>query len=417
MAAASLFPCAGGIGWVDAAGRIIACDIDGKSAAEVFAVPFPVMDPPLIQGELLVLQNKSSDRLLVYDLAARGVKFESRNLGAERVLGAGPEGMVLLDGDRPVVRLWEKPTDVLRAQDADEEFFNCHFSPGRILVMGRNRLFVFWIKGRRFESLPLPRPAASPFLCDGEAIFYGSRQRSLVKFPLQGDRSGWELRLGQVLNRQPLSFAGTIVASPNDQNVLQVNRRGTILWWQALGSTLNHDLLPMSGHLAAVLLNREIRFFDPRRRQATGSRISGRPVGAPLAFRGSLFFMTQDGQAHRLQRLGSRFGIQIELEPASVRWVNRSLRFTLSFYNLPAPSWECVIRDAEGRQVFQKSMAEAGPVKAGQFGPVVLAWVPLQAGTYTIRVRVVSLGRDWQGEAPVKVLDPLQVAPAFYLHL
>ena len=345
----------------------------------------------------------------MYDLAAGVVKFEALRMNTERVLGVGPDGIVHLEDSRPVVHFWEMPGNAFRAQEQDKEFFNCHFSPERILVLGKDRLFIFWKKTRRFESLPLPRPAASPFLCDGENIYYGSVDRSLVKFPLPGGGAEWELKLGQVLKRQPLAFAGSIVASPSDQNVLQVNRRGTILWWQGLGSTMSFDLLPMSGYLAAVLLNREIRFIDPRLRQVTSFKIVGRPIGPALVFRGSLYFMTHDGKTYRLQRIGSRFGAEIELEPAPVRWQDRSLRFTLRFHNLPGPSWECVILDAAGGQVFSKSMADSGPV--------TLAWVPLQAGKYTIRVRARSQGRDWESEAPVQVLNPLQVVPVFRFHL
>ncbi len=408
LAGDAIFPCAGGIGWVDGTGRIIAWDVEKKTVAEVFAVPFAVTLPPFLQGDLLLLRDQASKRLLVYDLAAGGVKFEALRLDTKRVLGVGPDGLVHLEDGRPVVHLWETPGSAFRAQEADKEFFNCHFSPERILVLGKERLFIFWKKTRRFESIPLPRPAASPLLYDGGNIYYGSAQRSLVKFPLPGGGAEWELKLGRVLERRPLAFAGSIVASPSDQNVLQVNRRGSILWWQALGSTMSFDLLPMSGHLAAVLLNREIRFIDPKLRQVTSFKIVGHPVGTPLVFRGGLFFMTHDGKTYRLQRIGSRFGPEIELEPAPVRWLDRSLRFTLRFHNLPDPSWECVILDAAGGKVFSKSMADSGPV--------TLAWVPLLAGKYTIRVRARSQNRDWESEAPVQVLDPLQVVPVFRFH-
>ncbi|MCU0276211.1 MAG: hypothetical protein MUF02_05050 [Acidobacteria bacterium] len=411
LAGDDIFPCAGGIGWVDAAGRIIAWDVEKKAIAEVFAVPFKVKARPFRQGDLLLLQDQASDRMVVFDLAANGMKFESLHLGAKRVLGAGADGLVLQDGQRLSVRLWDKPTEVFHAQEDDERFFNCHFSPERILVLGRKRLFIFWKQARRFESRLLPQPAASPFLCVGESIYFGTTRRSLVKFPLQRGGAQWELKLGQVLERQPLAFAGTIVACANDQNVLQVNRRGTVLWWQALGSTMSRDLLPMSRHLAAVLLNREIRFLDPTLQKVTVFKSSGHALGAPLVFHGDLWFMAHDGKTCRLQRIGSRFGCEIELEPAAVRWLNRSLRFTLHFHNLPAPSWECVIRDVAGREAFRRSS-----VAAGRYGPVTLAWVPLQAGAYTIHLRVRSKGREWESAAPVQVLDPLRVAPAFYLH-
>ena len=93
------------------------------------------------------------------------------------------------------------------------------------------------------------------------------------------------------------------------------------------------------------------------------------------------------------------------------------LRFTLRFHNLPEPLWNCVIRDKTGEEVFRKSSAVSTRRGGAATGSIALAWVPLQAGTYTIHVRVLSQGREWQCEAPVKIIDPLQVVPRFYLHL
>lgn len=404
-----LFPCAGGIGWVDAAGRIIACDVEKKTATAVFAVPFAVTVPPFVQNDLLVLRDKDSDRLLVYDLAAGGVKFESRNMGLGQILGVASDGLVYLDGGRPAVQFWEKPGEVFRALAADEEFFNCHFSPERILVLGRHRLYTFWKKNGRFESEPLPQPAASPFYCDGEHVYYGASGRLLVKYAIGKKRLVWKVELGQDLQRRPFAFAGAIMASSADHNVLQVNPRGSILWWQALGSTMSFDLLPMSENLAAVLLNREIKFIDPRRRQVTVFQGMTRPLGPPLAFRRDLYYMAQEGgQACRLLRVGNRFGVDIELEPSPARWVGRSLRFALQPQHLIEPRWECEILDAQGRAAFSKNMAGGERVS--------LVWVPLQPGKYLIRVRAKALNRDTQSEMPVQVFDPLQVVPGFFLH-
>lgn len=409
MAAGIIFPCAGGIGWVDAAGRIIAFDSKKKNAAAVFAVPFAVTEPPFVQGHFLVLQNKSSDRLLVYDLAAGHMTFESSQLGVTQILGVDSDAMVYLAGGRLTVNLWSRPGAVYRDEERAAQFFNCHFFPERILILTPDVLHVFWKKSGRFESLRLPQPAMSPFLYDNGYIYYGSSERCLVKYSLAKKRPAWKVKLGQSLWRQPLAFAGSIVVAASDHNFLQVNGKGSLLWWQALRSTMSHDLLPMSENLAAVLMNREIKFIDPRHRQVTVFKDAVRPHGPPLAFGGDLYYMAHDeGQAYRLLRVGNRYGVEIELEPGRVHWAGTSLRFSVRTQHLLAPLWECEIVDAQGQPVFISNMA--GTEKAS------LLWVPLQAGKYIIRVRAKALNRDALGEVPLQVLDPQQVIPGFYLH-
>ncbi len=403
-----LFPCVNGVGWIDAAGKIVVCDVETKKITEVYAVPFVVTVPPFLQGDLLVLQDKASDRLLIYDLAERSLKFDASGLGARQVLGVDADCLVYHDSGQLSVNFWKRSGAVFRSEEKAERFFNCFFSPERILILTPERLRTFRKKSGRFESEPLPQPAVSPFLFFAEHLYYGAGERFLVKYSLEKKKLIWKLKLGQALLRQPLAFAGTIVASPEDRNLLQVNRRGSILWWQGLGSALSFDLLPMNENLAAVLLNRKIKFVDPRRRQVTPFPGAARLLGPPLAWRGDLYFMACEEGTCRLLRLGNRYGVEIELEPAPVRWAGSSLRFFVSTQNLVEPSWECVILDAQGEAVFSRSMKGEGKTP--------LVWVPPQAGTYIIRVRARGLNRDVQKEMSLQVLDARQVVPRFYLH-
>jgi hypothetical protein len=402
-----IFPCAAGIGWVDASGGIVTWDPGKKAAGTEIRLPFPVSAPPFRQGDLLVLNDAGGDRLAVFDLAGLKTIAELRGLGAGRVLGVDRDCLVYLEGDALAVNFWERPAGVFRLEGAGDRFFNCYFSPERILVLGRERLFTFWKKTDQFTSQALPQPAASPFLREGETIYYGSARRFLVKFSPADNRLAWKFRLGQVLEKQPLAFAGSIVAGTADHNFLQVNGRGSMLWWQALGSTMSFDLLPMSDHLAAFLMNGEVKFIDPRRQLVTEFKSKGHPLSQPVALAHDVYFMLREGGAAKLQRIGNRYGIDIELEAAPVRWPGRSVRFSLQPRNLREPAWECVIRDAAGNTVFSKSMATAERVS--------LAWLPLQPGKYAIRVQVHSLDRNEENEIAIQILDPRHPVPGFYL--
>lgn len=410
MAGDVIFPCAGGIGWVDAAGRVIAWDAAKKNAAVALELSFRVADPPFCRPPFLVVRRPQGDRLLVVDLEGPRVLAALDGLKAVSLLGVDRDALVYLEEDGSLaVSLWQKPGAVFRVAAGGEKLFDCHFSPERILVLGRERLLSFWKKTGVFESEPLPQPAASPFYVAGGSVYYGSARRCLVKYTIGRKRPDWVLELGQVLERRPFAFAGAIVASPADQSLLLVNERGSIVWWQALRSTMGYDLLPMSENLAAVLMNREIKFIDPRHRQVTVFQGAARPLGPPLAFAGDLYFLAREqGQAYRLLRVGNRFGIDIELEPGQVHWVGTSLRFSVQTRHLLDPLWECEIVDAQGRPVFSRSMS--GAEKAS------LVWVPLQAGKFLVRVRAKALNRDALGEVPLQVLDPQQVIPGFYLH-
>lgn len=403
-----LFPCAGGVGWIDHDGRVVACAAAGGAPREVFVPPPAAAAPPVWRDRFLVWRDEPSGRLLAFDLDDCRVKLDALVPGAGPVLGAGPAGLVCLEGGRPALRPWDAPAEAVRAREGDERFFSCHFLPERVAVLGQNRLFVWEKNGRRFRSWPLPAPAASPGLCAGGALYYGSGRRTLVKLAADWKRAEWQMPLGHLLERPPLAFAGALVASPSDHTVLLVNRRGSLLWWQALGSALEYDLLPMAENLAAVLLNRRIRFVDPGRRRTADFSDAPRLLGPPLALNGALYYLAGEGENVRLLRLGNRYGVDVEPEPAAAYWVGRSLRFAVRAHNLVAPRWECAVLDAQGNTVFQRSLPR-GETAA-------LAWVPQRPGAYRIRARALGQNREAAGEATVRVHDSLQAAPFFRLH-
>ena len=403
-----LFPCASGIGWVDREGKVVTWNAEKKTAGVVIALPFPVSDPPFRQGDYLVLNDPAGGRTLLFDLSELKVRAELHGLQASRLLGADRDCLAYHDGERLQVRFWENPAGNFSVKAVEGEFFNCHFSPERILIFSRERVFAFMKKSGEFQQTPLPVPASSAFFFDGEHIYYGSSRRQLVKFSLPQKRLAWKMKLGRTLARQPIAFAGSIVANPDDNNVLQVNGRGSVRWWLALQSIMRFDLVPMETNLAAFLLNREIRFIDLGSRQVTVFTSRGNPLSRPLALHHDLYFMLQEGKNCSLQRVGNQYGIELELDPAQVKWMGQSIRISIQSRNLLEPSFDLRISDREGQTIFSKS--------GGMSVPLQMAWIPVRAGKFTVKVTAKGLNREAEAAMSFQVLDPQKLVPGFYWH-
>ncbi len=396
-----LFSCAAGIGWVEKSGQIVTWNPDKKTAGKIFPLPFTVSAPPFCQGDFLALRSQADDQLLVFDLALMETKFAASHLPVKRILGVDGRHLVYLDGETLVVRDLLNSAGIFHQPTADQDFFNCLFSPERILVMSCGHLFVFWRHSGKFQQVPLPLPAVTPFACQGENIFYGSSQRLLVKYSLRRRKLIWKLKLGHDLERQPLVQAGTSVVSPADNNVLQVSGSGSVRWWLALNSILQYDLVPMADHLAAFLINREIKFIHIRRQQVTLFKIQGRPAGRPLAYKNDLYFLVAAGDKQKLQRVGNYYGMDVTVAPDQVQWLG--VPFTVSFQtrNLLKPRIQCVIRDESGKTVLLKKF---GLVAQGQ-----LVWLPQRAGIYRVHVSAVALNRKDEKEFLFQVFDPRHI--------
>jgi hypothetical protein len=404
----ALFPCAEGVGWVDASGQIVTWNPEKKVAGKVFRLPFAVSDPPFRQGDFLVLKNQADKQLLVFDLARMEIRFALADFEVKQILAVTGDCLVYLDNENLVVYSWRNPAGIFRWPTAEKKFFNCHFSPERILILSNRELFIFWKHNGKFQILPLPLEAAGEFICQGEYIYFGSSQRQLVKYSLRKNKLAWKLKLGHNLERQPFIFSGAIVVSPADNNVMQLNANGSVHWWLALNSILQFNLVPMTDHLAAFLLNQEIKFIDLRRQQETVFKINGRPAGMPLAYKHDIYFLLTAGKIQRLQRVGNQYGIELMLAPGKTQLSGSPITFSVLTSNLLKPRLHIVIRDAAGQTVLAKKFPTANRAQ--------LVWIPAQAGAYRMQVSATALNRTEDKEISFQVFDPQKIIPEFHFH-
>jgi hypothetical protein len=98
-----LFPCAEGIGWVDASGQIVTWNPEKKIAGKVLRLPFAVSDPPFRQGDFLVLKNQADKQLLVFDLARMEIRIALRDFAVKQILAVNGDCLVYLDNENLVV--------------------------------------------------------------------------------------------------------------------------------------------------------------------------------------------------------------------------------------------------------------------------------------------------------------------------
>lgn len=408
MAGNLLFPCAEGIGWVDASGQIVTWNPEKKVAGKIFRLPFAASDPPFRQGDFLVLKSQKDDQLLVFDLFRMKTNFVLKDLQVKQILAVNGDCLVYLDGGNLVVYSRENPTGIFRWPNTENEFFNCHFFPDRILIMSSRQLFIFWKKSGKFQLMSLPLAAATEFICQGEYVFYGSKQRQLVKYSLRKNQTVWKLKLGQNMKRQPLAFKGTIIVNPEDNNVLQLNKSGSVRWWLALDSIPQFNLLSMADHLAVFLLKNEIKFINLRSLRITGFKINGYPAGLPLVYNHDLYFILTDGETQKLQRVGNLYGINVTLAPDKTQLLGTSIVFSIQTSNLLEPSLHCVIRDEAGQTVLAKDFDMADRA--------TLAWIPSQAGIYRMQVRANALNHNEEKEISFQVFDLQNFIQRYYFH-
>ncbi|MCX6558109.1 MAG: hypothetical protein NTW95_11900 [Candidatus Aminicenantes bacterium] len=241
---------------------------------------------------------------------------------------------------------------------------------------------------------------------DGENLVVHSRQEpaGLFRWPAVEKKF---FKLGQNLERQPFISGGAIIIAPADNNVLRVSNSGSVRWWLALHSIPQFDLLPMADHLAAFLMNQEIKFINLRRQQETVFKINGRPTGMPLAYQHDLYFFLAAEKMQKLQRVGNQVGIELTLTPDKALLLGNPITFSILTNNLLKPRLLATIRDEAGQTVLTKKIELAKSA--------LLVWIPVQAGIYRMHVSAAALNRIEEKEISFQVFDPREIFLNLYL--
>ena len=102
---------------------------------------------------------------------------------------------------------------------------------------------------------------------DRNDIYYGSRKNKLIKYSLKKRKVKWKLDIPNILKIKPQLFNKYILISPEDNNIYFIKKNGTLNWWGKYNSTRLRPPTVMSNNVSIFLMNNEVKFFNPKKKQ------------------------------------------------------------------------------------------------------------------------------------------------------
>ena len=267
------------------------------------------------------------------------------------------------------------------------DFRSCEIIGNKVLILLRDELVEFSPPHDSPRRLTLPFPASGGFLMRGEAIYYGSEDRQLVKWSPGSKSAKWTKKLPRKLLLPPLDAGNQIAIVPQDQHIHFFTDRGGTGWWAPLDSTRLFPPIRMKDNIVVFMypaVSPSIRFFNWKSRQSISHTLNSQPVFPPVVAGGGVFCVTAPEGKHQVERILNRRGINIELEPDFPLLPEHSLEFTITPFNLIKPEFHLkLLRKGETEPLWVETLPPMESPKR--------AWLPRSPGQYTLEVEGKSM--------------------------
>lgn len=400
---------------IKSTGEVLRWDTGNKMVDSLYNLNRQVHPDVFHQGNFLVVRElgESTGVHVVFDLSRMKEAAVVDEPGIRRVLAVDKEWLLFLSSDNRLVardyRSNSAAAPHTSALPKDETVFNCHWRGDIALIIASHHLYRYTKSSGVFESLALKNEAVSGFLQVGDAIYYGSAQRELVKYSLRSRKVQWRFQLADRLKTTPLRLGPYIVIVPADNNIYFFTKNGSIYWWQKLDSTFFMPPYAMKDNAVVFLWNQKVKFFDYRKKQVTTYPLDRRPATNPVEVDGYVYVVSTNADEdsrdetlpalRRLSRLGNHYGLEVKTDPEYIKPVGRSVKFTLKPINLVKPHYRVKIvltshrsGDTGSSIVFEK---EIGIRDKPNF-----VWVPPEAREYRLMIEI-----DAENKKGVEVVE------------
>lgn len=413
-------------------GKIYRLNPAEKMVTFLYDLTFEIYPEIVCQGDFVVFKKSTSNDYVIFDIQKMKIVKTILGLDADNVVCIDDEILGYKTGDRLVFlhyptgkkisRLNLEPVEEKTAEttpvegttgketsDDKEVFFNsANMEEGAdIVLLSSRNLYIFNKKHHSAKAVKLEHRAVSGFLLDGNALYYGSVDRELVKLNLDTDKGnahvGWRFKIADQVKTKPLKAGPYIVVTPADNNIYFFNSRGTLYWWEKLNSTRMLPPLVMKDNVAVFLWDKSIKYFEYEKKKINSYSLN-RYVFSNLLYIDEYVYMITERDLGEdtsraavagaekeevvpkaILKVGNNYGVKIGSNPEYIIPVGKSVKFYVEKFNLLEPELRIKIVNPAGESVVDQKYTHKQDSS--------FIWIPAKAAEYKMVVEINALNK------------------------
>jgi hypothetical protein len=239
------------------------------------------------------------------------------------------------------------------------------------------------------QTINLPSPVHSPPLLVDDCLYYGSKDKYLLKFSLITKQTIWKRRIPLNFSLRPTIFKNHLVIVLSDNNIYFFSLHGILKWSKNLDKTILYPPIKLNDSIAVITFPKRSPFInifnlDDRNKL---SYQTNRRIFNPVYFQNRILFYSEDeiGSLTQIHSISNSYSVYIKLDPEELIPVNQAIEINLKPVNLIDPSYKVTIIAQDKNLVFTKNIT---PWESNSF-----QFIPKNPGRYTIELSVSSENR------------------------
>lgn len=398
-----LFACPSGLIFILSKTRIVRFSPQSNAMETLHTLQHELDEGFFFSKNRLVLKRKGAGGFTIIDLKTGEVIDFSVEFPVENIFGLESDLIVLQSGNRLLMMDVSNRKVVHQIDLESEAVRNCEFDSHSLFILTGKKLYHYSLKSKKLDSTPLDAEAASGFLLWGNHIYYGSKNRELVRYSLNQHKVIWKIKLPMNLLLRPEKSGRYIMAAPEDNNIYFFQKNATLYWWEKCNSTRLAAPVVMRENVAVFLMNNRVRFFNFKDKTVQDFQLKNPALSSPAYLRDYLYFMSRatrpKGKAFSfIEKLGNQYHVRIKTEPEYIKPAGQSVQVTLSPINVIKPEMDVKILNSKQENMFNASF------KKGDLPTFV--WIPEKEGKYRMVLHVVAENmKDLNIEKEFTVID------------
>lgn len=381
---------------VTGSGKISRYNPSTQMINDLYNLNIPISQQILSDKDHLLMKTRESDTLILFDLKAMKMVRKMQELPSDRLIGMQNGILCYIKGNKLFIHDVEQGKTLATIKRSEKErFFNmARRENGDVLVLSDQHLYIYTPGSDKIEQAPMSDTSTSPFLLDGDDMYYGGAQRDLIRFSLTERKNRWKFRIADYLRIQPLKAGNFIILIPQDNNIYFFTPQGTQHWWEKLNSTRDAAPLVMKDNVAVALWNKTVKFFNFKKKQVVEYPLERKVLSNMTASGDDVFFLsheeleknTDTPQFREIVKIGNNYGAEVISDPPDIIPSGKSVKMRISFINIQKPIALVTISDDNGKILFKEKFTDDQTIS--------FVWIPAKAATYKLVVAVDGKNRQ-----------------------
>jgi hypothetical protein len=339
------------------------------------------------QHDRMVLRNSNSKDHFIFNLKTKETEKIPEGFEGGEIIGLDGSLIIIRNLNQLILLKYTTGEIACRIDLSEETMYNCEFADKFLYFMSTKKFYTFYPSSGKLDSHTLDSEASSGFLLWNNHIYYGSKNRELIRYSLKQNKTVWKTKLPMNLVLKPEKAGSYIMVAPEDNNIYFFNKNATLYWWEKCNGTRLVAPVVMRENVAVFLLDQKLKFFNFKRRTVQDYTLKNPALSNPVTINDYLYFMSRatrkKGKTNFfIEKLGNQYHVKIKTEPEYVKPAGQSIQFTLSAINLIKPEMDIKIINNKQENIFKTSF------KKNEMATFV--WIPDKEGKYKMVLTVTS---------------------------